>query len=120
MDCSGRRRELISGTMTMKYRGFWRRNVYSVTRDIISAVFDVQPMSLVMLLSDHVSVDAHDDAAANVAAPAVDTRLAVERPCHVCQAGREIGFRQPFHHRAFPPVLDAVHLEQVRPIVPRT
>lgn len=49
-------------------------------------------------LMDHVLIDTHRDAAADVAAPAVvnahavDARLAVGKPYHVRHAGRKIGF----------------------------
>jgi hypothetical protein len=36
-------------------------------------------------------------------AQTVDAPLAVGRPSHVRHAGREIGSRQPLHHRPFPP-----------------
>jgi len=76
------------------------------------------------VLSGHVAADAHGGAAADAAAPAVvdvqavDARLAVERPYHLRHAGREVGSRQLFHHRPFPPALDAVHFEQAALIVP--
>jgi len=59
----------------------------------------------------------YDDAAADVAAlvvvdaQAIDARLVVRRPYHLRHAGREVGSRQFFYHRSFPPALDAVHLE---------
>lgn len=74
----------------MKYRGFRRKSVCSMTRD-------TTPTTLTFLM-DHVLIDTHRDTAADVAAPAVvnahavDARLTVRRPYHVRHAGRKIGF----------------------------
>lgn len=108
------RRESISITVTTKYHE--EERLQSHARYHPSRL-DVRPVRPAARLPNHVTSDAHRDAAV-VNAQSVDARLAVGRLYHVCHAGCEIGFCQSFHYRPFPPVLDAVHLGQMALIVP--
>jgi len=107
-----RSRRSIADTVTMKYRGFSRKSVCSLTHDIIPAA----------VLPDHVIVNVRRCSGRRCSSSRrgrAGHRCASGREAAVSSPpGREVGSRQFFYHRSFPPALDAVHLEQMTLIVP--
>jgi hypothetical protein len=98
----------------MQYCRFEPKTLCSLTRDTTPPA----------VLSDHVAVNPHRRATADLAAPAavepqpVHAPLPVAPPYHLRHPACDLDSRQLFHHRPLPPALDAVHRDQVALMLP--